>query len=416
MKNISITLFILLVLSSNVSALHNAGHHGVIYTNICEPGIDNAITEWSVLADPSDPSSGSVIINWMPLAGAALFVSVVILVFLYMFGVLTRNQNAMTFVKFELYECLATFVILMIVISWVTMTCSLNVSSFLVFNPAATAPVDPFSGVIHSHVPQMDIFSAGEKYFEQVSSTMSGWMQTNYLFAIWLDEAASITPYTRPLGVGMVAAPLAGLAAPLKQVVYNIFTALSVAYIINYGQLHVFVFSIVAFIKFYFPIGIFLRAFTPTRRIGGTLLGIGLGFLFIMPLLTILSYIMFVGQGAVLSLFNNAIEEYMFRNINVQALIGHIASSFFDVGVGTILGGFIAGKWGALLGFIIGFGGLPGSVLTGAFLIPSATIGTAFLIGFIVPVLNTLVLVHAIKSLAQALGEEVDITSLTRMI
>ena len=245
---------------------------------------------------------------------------------------------------------------------------------------------------------------------------MKGWMEINYFFAIWLDEAASITPYSRPLGIGMVAAPLAGIAAPLKQIIYNIFTALSIAYIINYGQFHVFVFSIIAFVRFYLPVGIFLRSFTPTRRIGGTLLGIGIGFLVIAPLLILLSYIMFLSSGSVFTIFNDIMWNYVKSQLDPIALTKKITSTFFDVGVGTILGGFIAGKYGALLGAIIGFGGVPGSLLTAAFIIPASTIATAFLIGFLVPAFNTLVLVYAVKDLTRGLGEEIDITSLTRMI
>src|SRR5512143_995172 len=125
---------------------------------------------------------------------------------------------------------------------------------------------------------------------------MSGWLQMNYVLNIYVDQMASVTPYARPLGVGLVASPLAGLASPIKQLLYNMSVALSIAFIINHAQLVVYIFSLQAFLKYYLPAGIFLRSFTPTRRLGGTLIGVALAFLFVFPALSSITYTMFYNR------------------------------------------------------------------------------------------------------------------------
>ncbi|MFH2106125.1 MAG: hypothetical protein ABII22_02610 [Candidatus Micrarchaeota archaeon] len=380
---------------------------GIIYDKICVNGgaaISDVVTQWRF---------GDVAINWMPLAAAAMLASVVVIVLIYLFGVITRDPNANTFAKIELYEVFISFIIVLFLMGVLGSLCSVSIGKLLVVNqqaplPAGNDDIDEFL--------DMDVFSAGEDYFEKVSADMEGWMVVNYFFAIWLDEAATITPYSRPLGVGMVAAPLAGLAAPLKQVVYNVYVALSIAYIINYAQLYVFRFSIIAFMFIYFPIGIFLRCFTPTRRIGGTLLGVGIGFLVIVPLLTLVAHVMFMSSYGVITLLNDSITNYVGSSLSVTAGAKSILANLFDISVPTIIGSFVAGKFGAMLGFIIGAGGIPGSLLTAAFIIPISTVGAAFLIGFLIPAFNTIILVYSVKSLSRSLGEEIDVSSLTRLI
>jgi hypothetical protein len=370
--------------------------------------ISDVVTQWRF---------SDVVINWMPLAGAAMLASVVVIVFLYLFGVITRDQNANTFAKLELYEIFISFVIVLFIIGILGSLCSVNIGKLMVINQQAPLPQGASMGDEEANkFLNMDVFSAGEDYFEKVSADMKGWMVVNYFFAIWLDEAATITPYSRPLGVGMVAAPLAGLAAPLKQIVYNVYVALSIAYIINYAQLYVFRFAIIAFMFIYFPIGIFLRCFTPTRRIGGTLLGVGIGFLVIVPLLTLVSHVMFLSSYGIINIWNRSIMDYVGSNLSVVGSAKSILANLIDISIPTIIGSFVAGKFGAMLGFIIGAGGVPGWLLTAAFIIPISTVGAAFLIGFLIPAFNTIILVYSVKSLSKSLGEEIDVSSLTRLI
>jgi hypothetical protein len=49
-------------------------------------------------------------------------------------------------------------------------------------------------------------------------------------------------------------------------------------------------------------------------------------------------------------------------------------------------------------------------------LVPMATVSMAFAAAFLIPAINILTLVQAVKSLSKTMGEEMDISVLTRMI
>jgi len=51
------------------------------------------------------------------------------------------------------------------------------------------------------------IYDAAATYYERVDSDMSGWLGMNYILNMYIDQVASVTPYARPLGVGMVGLP-----------------------------------------------------------------------------------------------------------------------------------------------------------------------------------------------------------------
>ena len=106
------------------------------------------------------------------------------------------------------------------------------------------------------------MYEATELYFKGASRIISGIMDTNYAANVIVDHAASTTPYARPMGVGLVATPFAGLASPIKQLLYNVLTSLAIGYLVNQAQLYVFQFAVYGFLKYFLPIGIFLRCFS----------------------------------------------------------------------------------------------------------------------------------------------------------
>jgi len=237
---------------------------------------------------------------------------------------------------------------------------------------------------------------------------------------MYVDQLASVTPYARPLGVGLVASPLAGLASPIKQLLYNMTVALSVAFILNYAQLAIYTFSLLAFLKYYLPAGVFFRCFTPTRRLGGTLIGVSIAFLFVFPALSTITYSMFYNKGGgPLITFGNMVEWYMSTGEEGEegdsAFMGKFENysgrNFSETGFGIT---------DLMAGAIGGIGTLLEKVVGGIFLMllmfPISTVSWAFAIGFVIPLFNTIIFIQAAKILSRSFGEEVDITSLTRLI
>ena len=350
--------------------------------------------------------SGGFWASWYPLSLLALMTSLVILAFLYMWCVIFRNAALNEFVKLEMFELLTTVVIIFMIFFFAAVFANMAVSSFL---PSYMLPKNPDA---NTNIASMNIYSATQKYFEVAGKDMAAWLELNYILNVRIDTLASVTPYSRPLGVGLVASPLAGFASPIKQLLYNMSVALSVAYIINWAQLRVFEFAIVGFLKYYLPIGILLRSFTPTRRLGGTLIAFAASFLFVFPLFQIISYGMFYNNnfGPMVTI-SSFITDYV-NDLGPNGLQMGI-SNFFKNNFTGGLGGVVSGILSAMFGTVF-------SLNSGFFIVvmtlPISVIGIAFTIGFIAPAFNVLLFIQAAKSLSRVIGEEIDITQLTRMI
>jgi hypothetical protein len=342
--------------------------------------------------------------GWAALSGLALTTSGVILAFLYVWGSLFRNPQMMSYVKGELFELVASGVLIIIIFMGVAGMSSLHVSDFV---PSEMLPVGVDSAT--------GVYDAAAKYYEKVDDDMSGWLGMSYVLNMYVDQVASVTPYARPLGVGMVASPMAGFASPIKQLLYNMTVALALAFIMNHAQLVVYVFAMDAFMKFYLPMGLFLRSFTPTRRLGGTLVGVAVAFLFVFPALSVVTYSMLYNKnGGPLVTFNMMLGNYLgdasaggFQD----KFKGFFGNNFSDVGSGMVdlMGGLFTG-----IGTI--FQKLIGSTMLFFLVLPVSAVSWAFAVGFVIPTFNIIIFTQAARGLSKSFGEEVDVTSLTRMI
>lgn len=343
-------------------------------------------------------------IDFTLLSGAALAASIAVLAALYLWAAIFRNQALNAYVKSEIYELFITALLIIFIGSAVGAMSTIRVNDFL---PIHLLPADVDSSTT--------VYQATWQYYVKVAEDMSGWLSLNYLLSMYVDQVASVTPYARPLGVGLVASPMAGFAAPLKQLLYQMSTALSVAYIINAAQKMVYLFSLQASLKYYLPMGLFFRSFTPTRRLGGALIGISLTFLFVFPALSTISYSMFYNRASgPLITFSNMITQY-FTDTTSSGFLG-VFGSFFDNNF-TDIGGGVSGMVGAAFGGIGQiFQRLVGGILLTVMMFPISVVSYAFAIGFVVPAFNIIIFTQVAKSLSKSFGEEVDMSSLTRLI
>ncbi|MEW6748684.1 MAG: hypothetical protein AB1295_03175 [Candidatus Micrarchaeota archaeon] len=359
--------------------------------------------------------------SFAALAGLALAVSSVILAFIYVWGTLFRNSQLLAYVKSELYELFMTGAMIPLLFIATGAMASLTVGSII---PQDIAPSGSFSFEGKTITTDIDtsLYDASAHYYQRVETDMSGWLTLNYVMNVYVDQVASITPYARPLGVGLVASPLAGLASPIKQLLYNATVALAIAFIINHAQMMVYIFSVKAFLEYYLPMGIFLRAFTPTRRIGGTLMGVAAAFLFVFPALSVISYTMFYshGGGPLLS-FRSLMTQYMQDGCQPDSdpdgvcFTGHITNFYKDnfSGLSNSLTGFVTGVFGGIGNLLQS---MVGNLTLMLIAFPVSLIAWAFSVGFIMPAVNLIVFVQAAKVLSKSFGDEVDISSLTRLI
>jgi len=368
------------------------------------------------------PGSDTALWMYAGLAALALATSAVILAFIYVWGSLFRNNQLLAYVKSELYEVMVTAIMIPMIYIAVGAMGVLTVGSII---PDALTPDSSswiYSGTSISTESTTLIYDAAAHYYQRVENDMAGWLEMNYIMNMYVDQVASITPYARPLGVGLVASPLAGLASPIKQLLYNATVALSIAFIINHAQLIVYVFAVQAFLKYYLPMGVFLRAFTPTRRIGGTLIGVALTFLFIFPALSTISYTMFYTKaGGPLITFRGMLGAYIGDGCDPDSdpdgicFTGHFKKFYANnfSGLSNSLTGFVTGVFGGIGSLLQG---MVGNMMLMLIVFPVSLIAWAFAIGFIMPAINLIVFTQAAKVLSKSFGDEVDISSLTRLI
>ena len=191
-----------------------------------------------------------------------------------------------------------------------------------------------------------------------------------------------------------------------------------------------FEFALVGFLKYYLPIGIMMRCFTPTRRIGGTLIAIGIGFLFIYPALTVIT-------GEIL---RETTDNFAKETIgNMEAYAKPVFSITSDkaklnadkfaenwVGVGPKITPNLNNgppgsapspvqeySTGNLIVNLIKSG--TGGAMYMALILPMMMIGIVIILG-LASAFNILLIIHAIKGISKTMGEEIDISSLTRLI
>ena len=332
-------------------------------------------------------SATSIIPEWQALCGVALLASVAIITFLYLVNRFFQNSEGAGWAKLELYEAFVTIAIFFALIAITGLACNVRASWLF---PAA------------AQLGDVNIFEAAASYLDQFTDNMMVIMNSLYGFYVAIDLISSMTLSGRPFGFGTTIMPSAGFASMVKPGLNNAFNMLSISYIINSVQIFLLNFISFGFLKYYLPIGLFLRSFTPTRRIGGTIIGLALGFLFVYPFLIIME-----GQ-----FFTRPLQLFSSELINFSEDISstQVGTEFAEWWKESVYGLGIFDFANYLLRSVIGLF---------AFMLlyfSASAAGYAFMVGLLLPAFNTLLLVTTIRYLSKSMGEEIDVTNLTRLI
>jgi hypothetical protein len=308
---------------------------------------------------------------------------------------LLNNEEGQVLLKLELFELFSTAFVIFLSIGLVQAACELPVSGVF-FNPDYMEPGD-------------NLFDAAAAVLQSFSEDLAIAMTTLNIVYIPIDFQTTTTLTMQPMGLGTVVQPTSGIGAIVKPALVNAMQAIALAYIVIRAEMFVLDFSTYAFITFYFPLGIILRSFTPTRRIGGTIIGIVLGLVLVFPFLVVLNGVVAFG------IWPNA-NPFSFTEGDWDALKNFTSGSFTNLfgglsGLSDLANPFnffyainqlIGGGFGAIIGFVI------------FFFMRSAV--AAFFIGLFFPALNTLLLVTTVRYITKTLGEEIDVTNLMRLI
>jgi hypothetical protein len=327
--------------------------------------------------------------DWQVYVAAAFSASAAILALLYIFYRFFGKESGQAMVKLEIFELFTTLFIIVVVIMLINSACIIPMGSLIA--PPETA--------------EMNLFDAAAFVLDDFSDNLVIVSTILHTLYIPFDFITSTTLTQRPLGMGTEMQPTAGFGAVMRPIFVNGLQALTVAFIVVRAQLLILDFLSFAMIKYYLPIGILLRSFTPTRRIGGTIIGLVLGLVLVYPYLIVLNgYMIFPMHpfqidyytssiGDLVGLAWEPLGEFQLQSLSLSGAV---------LGVFSFLKIIIGGIFGTIFGVYLAF--------------MMRTVAVGFLIGLFFPALNMLALVTVIRYLTKAFGEEIDVSNLSRMI
>ena len=306
------------------------------------------------------PEFESMWLSWQGIAFLAGSTVFVISILAYTLGYVLAHQKVLRWAKEQMEEAMLSMVIVLFVIGFASFLCSLDLRT-LGMETSCSGPSCNFVDVGYSLL--MDMFKAITQGFLLVTSMQAV-----------LSSISTMTMGKAPGGFGIIISPYAvagDIAAGLRDAMIVLMTSA----IMTITQMVLIKMTESLFVIL-FPIGVILRSFGATRGFGGGLIAIAIGFFVFYPLLVVLFY------GSVLG----SIQTDYGGMVDSMKANGLDATTPFWYG-GNIISSFV-------VGFI-------GKVIMGA---------------IFMPLLMFMILVAFVKGLSKSLGEEVDVSNLTRLI
>lgn len=239
--------------------------------------------------------------QWTPAAFAVILVSVMIGVVIFMVGIAARNAKLREYGVGELYESMATALIVIFFLS-------VSAALFGIIPSLITGPVNPYITSL-SYINNLIVST----------QALDGTMFNMYTVDMYyLSTSISITGSIGTFNVhtnNLLNTFGAALKDSILQLVILPAQALgdmlTGALIVLHVEFYLIMFAMYAAIPVFLIPGIIFRAFLPTRGVGGMLMATAIGFYMIMPILFSVAYF-FTNQSSLqqLNTQNSALQEY----------------------------------------------------------------------------------------------------------
>jgi len=320
--------------------------------------------------------------DWLLLSVLALVVSTLALTAVYMISAFLRNAQLSTWVKFELFQVFGTAVVLAFFASSVAGMCMFDMS-FL----------------SSRYLPTQNMYDIIDGYFSRLQDL--GYLIFSYMMYVTKSLAymSRITVHSSPLGVGSSENPLESMSQ-LNSLIFVMLSGFVTSFLLLELQMRVLDYLAFACLGYLFPLGIFFRCFEPTRSFGGTLLGISISLFLFYPIIMVFNdYLMFSQIG----------EIQAATVASLQAADGNVAngqSAGPDNQKEQVNQGFSDPAW---------YEKLWGAAAYVALSIFKPVMVYAVAAVFL-PVINFIVLVEITRGATAFLGDEIDVSNLTRLI
>jgi len=335
--------------------------------------------------------------DWKVLTFLALLCSLLALTLIYIFANFLRNQGLLTWCKFELFQALGTATIFIFILVWATGMCEFKMN-FL--NDPARG-IDYGDGTAGN--PYKNMYAIVDSYFDTLKNL--GYVLFSY--AMYISKIITfwqkVTYFSSPLGLGVTDNPLDSLGQ-LNSVLFFMISGFATSFLLLDLQRRMMEYMAYAALYYFLPFGIFFRGFEPTRGAGGALIGISLAFFLFYP---------------VTLTFN----DYMTRS-TFTSVYGELDQAAVTA-TNSINGGGLNKEEDAKNNLNqVDINQQSGQANTQS-MISGLSSATIFLIkpvalymiaAVVLPVINFIVLVEITRGLTKLMGDELDVSNLTRLI
>jgi hypothetical protein len=345
--------------------------------------------------------------NWQDICVLGLLISFLLVSLLYMASHAFGNAELTAWCKKELFQVFLTCILVGSIFWFVNLMCAfVSPSMFVELNPGdcdhdgLTVPLE-----------QCNLFDYSINYLIWLRN--AAYTLYNMLAVVggFLAGKAEITVLQSPGGYGFNTRPFGGLSGMVNNLSFSMSTTLVGGLLTTIAQLRMLRAVQLMMFNIILPIGVFCRCFEPTRRFGGSLIAIAIGLFIFYPILL---------------------------TINAGAVRGSILSEgFFLVAQNKIVQQEGAYPEGTRIDYLDQAyqqtvnpddeaydptGGSEGASYTSLssnniiFQIFFTLTIRLLIAALFLPLLNFILLISFIRNLSRFLGEEVDITNITRMI
>ncbi len=323
--------------------------------------------------------------DWLLLSVLALVVSTLALSLLYMFASFFRHPQLLTWAKFELFQVFGTAVVMAFFATVVFGACSFDMS----FLDTARYP--------HA----INMYQIIGDYFSQLEK--AGYLIFTYIMYISkiLTSLSRTTVLSSPLGVGSNENPLETMGQ-ITSLLFVMLSGFVTSFLLLQLQMRMLDYLALACIGYLFPLGIFFRCFEPTRSFGGTLLGISISFFLFYPIIMVFNDFLIHKQVADLEKWQEGVNSAAATSVSsggtpdphtyvnqVRGIWNSQSPNTYDTFAGRLTEGLLL------------------------FINP---IMVYFIAAVVLPVINFIVLVEIARGSTAFLGDELDVSNLTRLI
>ena len=362
---------------------------------------------------------------WFTMGFLALSFSMLIIAVIYFIGRLTDMQNVESYLKMELVETFFTAIILLTIVIGVQLICTFPSDIFLNDKALDILFLDDY----HQNP---NVFEVVNKYLLFIRSLHSNGMLLFGMAQI-VTSITDVNWRSSAGGIGISLNPASGFAHQMSAG-NNLITVYMNLYMVHLVLIRVITYSSYAFFNYLLPLGIFFRCFQPTRKFGGSLIGITIAFTLVYPMLLLFNAKMLFEysgfEGVVVSMAE-ASSALFGISVAVTALPAALVYGVMGYGIGEVLwdaatsGNNLKTVMNTYLAAISSGTFSPSSGVSfesfsmlffSIFSNLMKIIGGMIMIDVIFQTINFLIVVAAVKNITQLLGQEMDISMLTRMV